>query len=42
MTVCAHRTDEPSFFTPCVSVCNGTCPCGEEVRAEAIDQAVYA
>lgn len=32
--ICAHRTDEPAFFTPCVTVCGGKCPCAEDLRAE--------
>ena len=32
--ICAHRTDTPAFFTPCVTVCGGKCPCAEDLRAE--------
>ena len=32
--ICAHRTDEPAFFTPRVTVCGGKCPCAEDLRAE--------
>lgn len=39
MTVCAARTDEPGFFTPCVVACAGICVCGEAVRAEAEGEA---
>jgi hypothetical protein len=34
MTVCAHRTDTPGSFTPCIVACAGPCRCGEDVRAE--------
>lgn len=29
MTVCANRSDDPGFFTPCKQ-----CPCGAAVKAE--------
>lgn len=39
MTVCAHRTDEPGFFTSCNVACAGPCRCGEDVRAEGEGEA---
>ena len=32
--ICANRDDTPGFFTPCVTVCGGKCPCAEDLRAE--------
>ena len=32
--ICANRDDTPAFFTPCVTVCGGKCPCAEDLRAE--------
>lgn len=37
MTVCAHRTDSPGFFTSCVAA-TGRCRCGEDVMADQIQQ----
>ena len=34
MTVCAHRTDNPGFFTPCALACGQPCPCAAEVQAD--------
>ena len=31
--ICANRTDDPAFFTPCAKF-GGVCACGEELRAE--------
>ena len=36
--ICANRTDEPAFFTPCARF-GGVCVCGEQVRSEEGEEA---
>lgn len=38
MTVCAQRSDDPGFFTPCHTR-DRTCVCGQQVRADLAAQA---
>lgn len=41
MTVCGKRTDNPGFFTSCWEASGRQgCPCGKQVEAELVAQAV--